>query len=150
MQSCPETKPCLASLASCHTHLKASRGRCHAVQMHGRVTNNPVVAQDCSALSRPSFSRESLPSTAAGARQAIVKAAPGSTFRVEKAAACASRAWLRFCSTEYSCMNPFTSCGLHNRQMLQQAGLMSCRTISCHFCVRSCEGRAVCAALCSL
>ena len=36
-------------------------------------------------------------------------------FRVEKAAACASRAWLRFCSTENSCMKPFTSCGLQHR-----------------------------------
>ena len=35
------------------------------------------------------------------------------TFRVEKAAACASKAWLRFWSTENSCMKPFTSCGLH-------------------------------------
>lgn len=34
------------------------------------------------------------------------------TFSVENAAACASKAWLRFCSTEYSCMKPFTSCGL--------------------------------------
>ena len=32
---------------------------------------------------------------------------------VEKAAACASSAWLRFCSTEYSCMYPFTKAGLH-------------------------------------
>jgi hypothetical protein len=39
---------------------------------------------------------------------------------VEKAAACASRAWLRFCSTEYSCMNPFTSCGLHAGLITQE------------------------------
>ena len=35
-----------------------------------------------------------------------------STLMVEKAAAWASRAWLRFCSTEYSCMKPLTSAGL--------------------------------------
>ncbi len=34
------------------------------------------------------------------------------TRRVEKQAAWASRACARFCSVEYSCMFPFTSCGL--------------------------------------
>ena len=40
---------------------------------------------------------------------------------LEKAAACASRAWLRFCSTEYSCMKPFTSCGLHEELRVRPA-----------------------------
>lgn len=46
----------------------------------------------------------------------IIATAPSdshmSTLMVLKAAACASSAWLRFWSTEYSCMNPLTSCGL--------------------------------------
>lgn len=36
------------------------------------------------------------------------------TLKVLKVAACASRAWLRCCSTEKSCMFPLTSCGLYN------------------------------------
>ena len=39
---------------------------------------------------------------------------------VEKAAACASRAWLRFCSTEYSCMKPFTKRGLQHSSSFTQ------------------------------
>ena len=42
------------------------------------------------------------------------------TLMVEKAAACASSAWLRFWSTEYNCMKPFTRAGLQSRAQLQR------------------------------
>ena len=44
---------------------------------------------------------------------------------VEKAAAWASKAWLRFCSTEYSCMKPFTRDGLHHSASASAAARVS-------------------------
>lgn len=41
----------------------------------------------------------------------ITGAALPPSCRLVNAAACASSAWLRACSTLYSCMKPLTSCG---------------------------------------
>lgn len=47
------------------------------------------------------------------------------TLSVENAAACASKAWLRFWSTEYSCMKPFTSCGLSGTRHTQVQSIIT-------------------------